>query len=223
MSSGETTVSDGTCLDADRLPVGSTPRAAGTWTALARRPRHRYSERMKYVALLRGVNVGGAGTIDMKTLKAVFETAGMTSVRTYINSGNVVFEAAAGERAGITRMLEDAIAERFDFAVPVLVRSADELASIVEALPDDWTNDDAMKCDVFFLWDEADRPAVLEQLDFDPALEDVRYTPGAVIRRVDRKNASRSRLTKIVGTPLYRQMTVRNCNTARKLLELLRA
>ena len=49
----------------------------------------------------------------------------------------------------------------------------------------------------------------------------MRYTPGAVIRRVDRKNAPKSRLTRVVGTPLYQQMTIRNCNTARKLLELM--
>jgi uncharacterized protein (DUF1697 family) len=73
---------------------------------------------------------------------------------------------------------------------------------------------------VFFLWAEIDSPSILERLDYDPAMEDVRYTPGAVIRRIDKKNAARSKLTKVVGTPLYQQMTVRNCNTARKLLEL---
>ena len=154
----------------------------------------------------------------MKELKAVFEAAGMTSVTTYINSGNVVFATDMPATArGSPRMLEDAIEERFGFAVRVLVRSVDEIRSVVEALPADWVNDQTTKCDVFFLWDEVDDPSILERLDFDPEMEDVRYTPGAVIRRVDRKNASRSRLTRVVGTPLYQQMTIRNCNTARKL------
>jgi uncharacterized protein (DUF1697 family) len=177
---------------------------------------------MVYVALLRGINVGGSGKINMKELQAVFETAGMTSVRTYINSGNVVFATDARDHAQIARLLEDAIEARFGFAVKVLVRSSDAIRSVVEALPAEWNNDQTTKCDVFFLWDEADRPAILEQLDFDPDIEDVRYTPGAVIRCVDRKNASRSRMTRIVGTPLYQQMTIRNCNTARRLLELMR-
>ena len=174
-----------------------------------------------YVALLRGVNVGGGGKIDMKELKAVFEAVGMTSVKTYINSGNVVFETDVGPDDRVAEMLEGATERRFGFEVRVLVRSADEVRSIVDALPAHWANDEATKCDVFFLWAEADRPSVLGQLDFDPGMEDVRYTPGAIIRRVERKNASRSRLTKVVGTPLYQHMTIRNCNTARKLLELM--
>ncbi len=99
----------------------------------------------------------------------------------------------------------------------MLVRSADEIRSIVETLPADWVNDKTTKCDVFFLWDEVDRPSILQQLEYDPAIDDVRYTPGAVIRRVEMRNAPRSRLTKIVGSPLYQQMTIRNCNTARKV------
>lgn len=174
-----------------------------------------------YVALLRGINVGGANKVDMRELTAAFEAAGMTSVRTYINSGNVVFASEVSDRAQLTSMLEMAVEERFGLGVRVFVRDSDQIRSVVEALPRDWVNDGAAKCDVFFLWDEVDRPAVLEQLEWDPAIDDVRYTPGAVIRRVDRKNAARSRLTKVVGTPLYRQITIRNCNTVRKLLQLI--
>lgn len=176
---------------------------------------------MTYVALLRGINVGGSNKVDMKSLKAVFEAAGMTSVKTYINSGNVIFSTEIPDRARLAGMLEGAIEERFGFAVSVLLRDRDQLREEVHALPDDWSNDRTTKCDVLFLWDEVDRPAILEQLDFDPEMEDVRYVPGAVIRRVDRRNAARSRLLKIVGTPLYQQMTIRNCNTARRLLQLM--
>ena len=78
-----------------------------------------------------------------------------------------------------------------------------------------------MKCDVLFLWRDVDSPAVLDGIDFDPEMEDVRYVPGAIIRRVDRENAGKSTLLRLVGTPLYRQLTIRNCNSARKLLELM--
>jgi uncharacterized protein (DUF1697 family) len=177
----------------------------------------------RHVALLRGVNVGGHGKIDMKELKDVFETAGMTSARTYINSGNVVFSAGLSGNLRIAELLEHAIEQRFGATVRVLVKTAEEIRSIVSALPDDWVNDKVTKCDVFFLWDEIDRPSVLEQLDWDSEVDEVRYTPGAVLRRVDHRNAAKSRLTRVVGTPLYQLMTVRNCNTTRKLLELLEA
>lgn len=176
---------------------------------------------MRYVALLRGINVGGGNKINMKELAAVFQAAGMLSVRTYINSGNVVFETTPRDRAHLAETLETAIKERFDLAIKVLVLGIKELRSVIAALPDDWHNDATTKCDVFFLWPEIDDPSILQQLDYDPAMEDVRYTPGAVIRRIDKKNAAKSKLTRVVGTPLYQQMTVRNCNTARKLLDLM--
>jgi len=73
----------------------------------------------------------------------------------------------------------------------------------------------------FVLWDEVDRPEVLELFVHDPAIDDVRYTPGAVLRRVNFDKASKSKLTRIINTPIYQLMTIRNCNTARKLVELL--
>jgi len=131
---------------------------------------------MKYVALLRGANVGTSGRIDMRQLKTAFEAAGMTSFRTYINSGNVVFATDMADRARITQVLEGAISERFGFPGRLLVRDVDQMRSLIEALPDDWANNESAKCDVFFLWEEVDGPAILDRLDFDPAMEDVRYS-----------------------------------------------
>lgn len=175
---------------------------------------------MVYVALLRGVNVGGKSRVDMRELKTLFEASGLRDVRTYINSGNVIFDTDRTDVLDLQRDLEDAMEARFGFRTAVLVRSSDEIAAVVEALPAEWTNDSTQKCDVIFLWPEVDDPSVLERLTWDAAVEDVRYTPGAVLRRIDRKHAARSRLTRIVGTPLYASITIRNCNTARKLLEL---
>jgi uncharacterized protein (DUF1697 family) len=176
---------------------------------------------MKYAALLRGVNVGGTGKISMKELAEVFASAGMLHVRTYINSGNVIFETAKKDRAEITRTLEDAIEQHFGFGVRVLIKDHGEIRSIVAALPKDWANDAAHKCDVFFLWPEADDPSVLETLDYDSTVDDVCYTPGAVARHTAREVVAKSRLTRLAGTPLYKNITVRNCNTTRKLLALL--
>lgn len=176
---------------------------------------------MTYVALLRGINVGGNNKIDMKTLKTVFEAAGMTSVRTYINSGNVIFTCDTDTRATIAEMLASAIEQQFGLAVPVLIRDVNEMRSIVQALPAEWANDAAAKCDVVFLWPEVDTPETLRALNIDPGIEDAQYTSGAILRRVTRENVTRSRLTRIVGTPLYSQVTLRNCTTTRKLLALM--
>ncbi len=176
---------------------------------------------MIYVALLRGINVGGKNKVDMKELRTVFEQAGMSSVRTYINSGNVVFSSRARSRVKLATRLEEAIAVRFGFDVKVLVRDLESMRAVVAAIPPDRVDDQTMKCDVMFLWDEADRNGVLDQLRIKPEIDDVRYVPGAVIWQVDRGNVTRSGMIKVVGTPLYQQMTIRNCNTARKLLGLM--
>jgi hypothetical protein len=66
-----------------------------------------------------------------------------------------------------------------------------------------------------------DRRSVLGELDFRPKIETVFHTPGAVIWRVDRKNVTRSRVSKIVGKPLYQRLTIRNGNTARRPVVLM--
>lgn len=176
---------------------------------------------MRYVALLRGVNVGGANKVSMAELKAAFEAAGVSAVRTYINSGNVLFSAEDGDRQKLLRTLEASVRERSGIDIELQLRDEAEMTVIVGAIRDEWTNDASMKCDVVFLQPDVDHPGILGELGPRAGIEDAVYVPGAVIWRVDRADATRSRLTRIVGTPLYSRVTVRNCTTARKLLELL--
>jgi uncharacterized protein (DUF1697 family) len=174
-----------------------------------------------YVALLRGINVGGKNKVDMPRLKTTFEAAGMKDVTTYINSGNVVFRDNRRKRPTITRVLEEAIEAEFGFSIKVLVRDQPSIRRVIRALPDSWTNDSETRCDVMFLWDSFDRKSILNELSWKPEIEDVVYVPGAVVWRVDRSNATRSGLQKIPGTDLYRGVTIRNCNTVRKLADLM--
>jgi uncharacterized protein (DUF1697 family) len=85
----------------------------------------------RQIALLRGINVGPTTKVAMATLREVFDGLGLTEVKTYINSGNVVF---SGRRTGAAK-LERAIAAEFGFAVPVVVRTRDEIADVVAANP----------------------------------------------------------------------------------------
>jgi uncharacterized protein (DUF1697 family) len=181
---------------------------------------------MTYVALLRGINVGGNRTVDMRRLKAAFEGAGMAEVRTYINSGNVIFSAleaageAAADREALTGRLGACIVEEFGFEVDLILRTAAEVATIAAAIPADWANDDTQRCDVFYLWPDVDRPNIVDELGARPGIDELRYVPGAVIRWVARENVTRSGVSRILGGPLIRRITIRNCNTARKLAAL---
>ncbi|WP_033542250.1 DUF1697 domain-containing protein [Planococcus sp. CAU13] len=175
---------------------------------------------MIHVALLRGINVGGNNKIDMKELKAVFEEAGMSSVKTYINSGNIVFDSTASAEE-LPVILEAAILAHFGLPIKVLVYSFDDFKRIIGDIPGSWTNDTNMKSDVWFLWPEADSESVLEQLVIKPEIDRVLYVPGAILWSVDKEHVTRSGMQKVIGTKLYKLVTIRNVNTVRKLLGLM--
>lgn len=80
-----------------------------------------------------------------------------------------------------------------------------------------------MRCYVMFLWEDVDKRSVLKRLTIKEDLDDVKYVPGAVIWRVDRDKLTRSGMMKLTSDELYQQMTIRNCNTVRKLIEMMKA
>lgn len=176
---------------------------------------------MIYVALLRGINVGGKAKVPMIELKAMFERIGFTRVTTYINSGNVIFESTLATDVGLTKRIEKEILLTFTFEVPVIVRSLEEIRVLVAELPSEYANDAEQRTDVLFLWPDMDSPSVLTAIAAKPEIETVRYAPGAIIWNIKRENVTKSGLLKIVGTPLYKQMTLRNVNTVRKLEALM--
>ena len=176
-----------------------------------------------YVALLRGINVGGKTKVEMKTLKDVFESdLGCSSVRTYINSGNVVFRDRRGA-ANLATAVERAISERFGLDVPVLIRDLANIRSLCAEIPDEWTNDKEQKTDVFFLWQEIDTPDLIDSVAFKPELENVLHVHGALVWNIAREHATRGSSIKLVRSDLYGKMTIRNVNTVRKLLGLMEA
>ncbi|MCM3453165.1 DUF1697 domain-containing protein [Heyndrickxia oleronia] len=178
---------------------------------------------MVYIALLRGINVGGKNKIDMKVLKQTFEKAGMNDVVTYINTGNIIFSSKGKSQTELSRILEDAIHDDFGLQIKVVVRSIDDVRAIINAIPDTWKNDKDMKSDVMFLWDEIDDESILTKLVIKPIIDTVKYVPGAILWSVDKKNVTKSGMLKIIGSKLYKQVTIRNVNTARKIYELMQA
>jgi len=178
---------------------------------------------MIYVALLRGINVGGNNKVDMKQLKKTFEQAGMNNVVTYINSGNSVFTHNSRSKVKVAQTLEAAILESFGLQIKVLVLDLHDMHTIMAALPETWTNDEKMKSDVLFLWDEINDESVLDKLVVKPDIDTVIYVPGAILWSVSKQNVTRSGMSNIIGSKMYRQTTVRNVNTTRKIYELMLA
>lgn len=179
---------------------------------------------MRYVVLLRGVNVGGNNRVPKREFQAVLEGLGFYDVTVYLNSGNAVFTS---DSAVESYVVQSALEEYFGFTIPTLVMSASKIQNIAVMIPAEWTNDtprpdkSGQKSDVLYLFDEINKPDVLDKIGYRPDIESMIYVDGAIIANVSRANQLKGSLQKLVGTKLYLQMTVRNVNTARKLAELI--
>jgi uncharacterized protein (DUF1697 family) len=175
---------------------------------------------MTYVAFLRGVNVGGKGIVSMAAIKQALVALGLSDVRTYINSGNVIFSTRPSDSQQLAGRVEKALEQHTGMAIKVLVMDHKTLNKLVDAIPRNWVDDKTMRTYVFLLWKELDDRRILDRLPSKPGIDELRYAPGAVVWRVDRENVGKSHMNRIVGTPLYKKITVRSANTMRKLNEL---
>ncbi len=176
---------------------------------------------MQYVALLRGINVGGNNKVEMRALKMVCEQIGFTDVRTYINSGNVIFSSPKKTNAALAAILEKALHKAFGFAIRVVVRDAAQIRMLAQSLPAIWKNDAEQKTDVLFLWDAYNSKKTLALIKQNSAVDTLRYVPGAIVWHLKKKDYKKSRMRDFIGTDVYKHMTARNVNTVRKIAELL--
>jgi len=175
-----------------------------------------------YVALLRGINVGGSNKIAMADLISCFERLGYDHVRTYINSGNVIFSAPSTNARAIELQIEKALDATFSLPIRVIIRSVQEMRQVVQAMPPEWGSQAAdLKCDVIFVRHTIDSPKLLERFHVNPAVEELIYHPGVLLWSVKSKDFSRSGFTKVNQMDIYQDMTVRGPNSVRKIYELM--
>ncbi len=173
-----------------------------------------------YVALLRGINVGGRNKVLMADLRTAFEETGHESVQTYIQSGNVVF-ASDAPRDSLVPAIDAMLTERFGLDIPVAVRSHRQLRTVVEKAPAGFGADpDTYHCDVIFLRDGLTPAQALESVETRGGVDEV--WKGASVLYVRRLSAerSRSKLSKLTQTTAYQHMTIRNWRTTTTLLEM---
>ena len=178
---------------------------------------------MLYLALLRGINVGGGNLIKMAALKSCLETAGFENVATYIQSGNVLFESAERDRARLTRLLEKTLSRTFaPYSARVIVRSHAGLRRVVCEAPKGFGREPGKyRYDVLFLKEPLAAAEALKSVRARPGVDEVDAGPGVLYFSRLTARASQSLLTRIIGLPIYKQLTIRNWNTTTKLLALM--
>jgi uncharacterized protein (DUF1697 family) len=174
-----------------------------------------------FVALLRAVNVGGKNIISMPALKASFEKIGFTGVTTYINSGNVIFKTKEVDQRKIERNIERMLSKDYHLESKVVVRNLSEMANLVASLPASWNGDPRYKYNVIFLRHSIDSEEILNRLSPNPEVEEVTYRSGALLWSAQISNLPRTDMLKVSGQKIYQEVTIRNLNTTRKLLDLM--
>lgn len=179
---------------------------------------------MQYVALLRGINVGGNNKVPMAELKACLGKLGLENVRTYIQSGNVIFDILATDEVALTAEIEQAIEKTFGFPVVVALFSQSEFEYIAAHAPKDWLRNPEWKYNYLFLKKPVTGKEALEALgDQKKDIELAVAGKGVIYQAMSVKLFGRTTASKMIGTPIYKQMTIRNHNTVMKLIELLKA
>jgi uncharacterized protein (DUF1697 family) len=178
---------------------------------------------MNYVALLRGINVGGNNKVAMSDLRDCFEKQGFNDVSTYINSGNVLFSSDEKDVVLLVKKCEDATMKSFGFPVVTMILSANDLASAIGSAPAWWNGDPKeVRNEALFVIPPTTAEEVLREIQKKtPNVDKFAISGQVIFWTLPRESYTKSVVPKIIGTPIYRRVTIRSATTARKLLGMI--
>jgi uncharacterized protein (DUF1697 family) len=177
----------------------------------------------KYIAFLRGINVGGKNKVSMPELKALFLENGFNDVVTYINSGNIIFSSDHHDEQKLREECEGLIANKFQLNIPVTIISANDFIAAHDHAPLWWGEDKDSKHNAIFIIPPTTAEEVIREVGaIKPEYEKVDYYGRVVFWSAPIKTFSKTRWSKVVGSRMYDRITIRNANTVRKLLQLIK-
>ena len=177
---------------------------------------------MKYVALLRGINVGGNNIIKMADLKLAFEKMGFKDVRTYIQSGNVIFSTSSKDVRTVEKKIEQGLSKTFGYSATVVVVSHKELQEVVKKAPKGFGMEPKKYySDVIFLKHPLSSKEALEEVSVKEGVDTKAAGKHVLYFTRLAKKRTESRLSKIAMSSIYKQVTIRSWSTTAKLLSLM--
>ena len=176
---------------------------------------------MTYVALLRGINVGGRNITKMAALKACLENAGFARVETFIQSGNVVFESAQKSAARLAPTIDAAAESALRINPRVVVLSREGLKTVLSDAPAAWRSRTDLRMNIAFLRPPVTAAAALKEVEVRPGVDSVESGKGVLYLSTTLRDLGKSRLSRIVTKPVYQDMTIRSFGTCHKILTLM--
>ena len=179
---------------------------------------------MEYVALLRGINVGGKNKVVMSELREQIAAEGFGHVRTYINSGNLLFEAEGdAPRENVAQAVEDLLARHYDFPIRLALLTAQDYLAQLDELPD-WWHGEVARRDALFYTRGLDRDHVRERIEaMELGDEAVYFGEHAIFwGKFDEKSFLKTAYHKrLLREDFYRQVTIRSGSTVEKIAAML--
>ena len=177
----------------------------------------------RYIAFLRGINISGKNKISMAELKKNFEELGFEEVKTYLNSGNVIFLSDEENIGKLTIQIETMIKEYFGFDIPIFCISQEELEDILQNAPDWWGNENKEIYDnLIFITPPATFSDVFNEIgEPKEELEKIRNYKDVIFWSFSRKDYQKTNWwSKTASTNISGKLTIRTANTVRKLAKM---
>ncbi|MDO4299785.1 MAG: DUF1697 domain-containing protein [Clostridia bacterium] len=175
----------------------------------------------RYIAFLRGVNINGRNKVPMAELKKEVERLGHKEVRTYLNSGNVIFSSDENDRKSVSRQIVTMIKNQFSLDIPVFVIAKEELEGILRNAPDWWGNKDKEIYDnLIFIMSPTTFTDVFNEIgEPKEELEKIMDYKEAIFWSFSRKNYQKTNWwSKTASASISNQLTIRTANTVRKVV-----
>lgn len=175
-----------------------------------------------HVALIRGINVGGRNRVPMAQLRDALTERGFEQVRTYIASGNVLLRAPRRTEASVSSQVEACLAEEFGVDTVVVTVAAATLREAVDAAPDGFGGEPGTyHSDVVFLRPRVSSADALAAFPLREGVDASWAGDGVVYFRRLSAERTKSRMGKVTGSPLYKDMTIRSWKTAVALVGMI--
>jgi len=177
--------------------------------------------RTSYVALLRGLNVGGRNPVSMGDLASAFADAGYDEVRTHQQSGNVLFAASGASAAKLEDEIERMLQKRFGIPILAIVLTRAELAKVVDGAPATHGSSDERSEVIFVKRPLTAKKALAAVPPLRDGVDTISAGPGVLYFSRVKATATKTRIQTLMALPVFQQMTMRTWGTVERLLGLL--
>lgn len=177
----------------------------------------------QFIVLLRGVNVGGKNAISMPALCSSLASFGFTDPKSYINSGNILLKST-GTTSQVIAGCQQVIQQEFGLSIAACAIPAKQLASALAQAPSWWNQDPGSKHNLIFTIPPYTAATIIQEVgSHKPEYEDIAAIEPVIFWSAPLKTFSKTRWSKVSQTKAYPYITIRNANTAYKLVQLSQA